>query len=200
MWHDGAVRNAVFAIVCLTLLFGCDEETTGDDAGWDSGLMVRLDSGPRDAARGDSGDERDSGGSDAGRDAARPDAGADVCAADEDNARSTLGCNGPLIGPTQNPDEIDGPCTPDGIDGPGTCVVPMSGIETWCAPDDTDPSVGLCVYICPDVSTYVSGGGCPSGSRCFNLGVDGSYCYRDCSRNRDCFTGEVCDADGTCVL
>jgi len=143
-------------------------------------VMVRPDSGRRDATAGADGGP------------------GDPCAATVDDSTSTVGCNGGLYGSTPRDGEIDGPCTPDGMDGPGTCAM-VPGVESWCAPDEVDPSTGTCVLFCPTVSTYVSTGSCPSGSRCFDL-TDVSICFRDCNGPSDCFAGETCDGDGSCAV
>jgi hypothetical protein len=161
------------ALLALTAA-GCDFEST-----------TRDDGGPRDAM----GPGRD-GGADAG--------GVDPCAADTEDPASTVGCNGPPPGAPE-PDTIDGTCTPDGETppGPGTCT-PTRGATPVCVPDVSVPGTGRCVYECPVSTTYVSTGGCPAGSRCFDLGGYGR-CYRDCRSDEDCAADETCDSEGSCT-
>jgi hypothetical protein len=68
-------------------------------------------------------------------------------------------------------------------------------------PDEVDPSAGTCAYLCPFSSSYVTTGGCPSGTRCFSYRteMDFGVCFRDCNSATDCATGETCDGEGSCV-
>ena len=122
----------------------------------------------------------------------------DPCASDSAGALAGVGCNGGLIGPTPSANEIGGGCTPDNADPPGagTCVA-SPGSQAVCLADEGE-TTGTCVYACPDAMTYVSTGGCPSGSRCFPV-QDLSLCFRDCTSSADCFTGETCDSEGSCL-
>ncbi|MGE0786030.1 MAG: hypothetical protein AB7S26_10105 [Sandaracinaceae bacterium] len=170
-------KNALLIVCCLAVgaLTGCD-----DGGGTDAGSG--MDSGARDG-----GARRDAGGGNT-----------DPCASDDDPATTSRGCNGPLYGSTSMANEIDGACTPDMVDGPGSCNAGPAGIDVYCAPDEVDPTMGTCLYFCPEAGTYVSTGGCPSGTRCFTL--DGfALCFRDCNTAADCFPGEECDGDGSCV-
>ena len=175
------MRATKLLVMCACLaLVGCDsEETTPADSG-----TPGTDSGPSGT---DSGP-----GTDAGP--------GDMCAAGTDDAISSLGCNGGVYGSTPMDNQIGGPCTPDGMDppGPGTCTAGSGAAMPLCVPDDADPSVGTCVWVCPSAGTYVSTGDCPTGSRCFNL-MDFSICFRDCNSAADCFAGEECDGEGSCV-
>jgi len=58
--------------------------------------------------------------------------------------------------------------------------------------------MATCVAVCPMADTYVSTGGCPTGSRCFTFS-DIAICFRDCNSASDCFPGEMCDGEGSCV-
>ncbi|MEC7522781.1 MAG: hypothetical protein VYE22_23025 [Myxococcota bacterium] len=180
--------GALCACALITAL-GCDGgETTPEDSGTtptpDSGtMMMETDSG--------TGGPRDSG--------TTPD---DSCAASPETATSTVGCNGGLYGSTQNADQLDGTCTPDGMDPPGagSCMASGGDSQPVCIPDEAMPSMGTCVYVCPpDTSSYITTGGCPSGSRCFTLRDDLAICFRDCNTASDCFDGEECDGEGSCV-
>jgi hypothetical protein len=124
----------------------------------------------------------------------------DPCLADQADAASTLGCNGPIIGVDEPADEFAGPCTPDdnpqsGVPLQGSCSNTLLG----CA---HQPGVleGICVQACLPAATYVSNGDCPSGSRCFTIDEDlgNAFCIPDCASGSDCLSGE-CDADGACV-
>jgi len=152
-----------------------------------------------------SGCDHEPGQPDAGgaRDAGAPrdgsvDAGEDSCASDTEDPASTVGCNGPPAGPPA-PDAIGGPCTPESASapGPGTCG-PAPGATPVCVPDETAPGAGRCVYECDVARTYVSTGGCPRGSRCFDLGGY-ARCYRDCRADEDCAPDETCDLEGSCT-
>jgi hypothetical protein len=153
----------------LMLASGCDGSTEVD-AGVDAG----MDAGavPMDA-----------GARDAGM--------VDRCAADT-NVGLTVGCNGPLIGPDEPANEFAGLCTGDN-EGPGTCS--FTGAICWAYPGQ----VGVCTRLCtPSEDTYVSTGGCPSGSRCFVIEEDFALCFPDCEEDADCST-DSCDSENTCV-
>ena len=155
----------------------------------------KASSGGSGGATGGSGGQSGSGGSTGGSGGATGGSAgtggsADTCAADETNAVSTLGCNGSMIG-AQADNAYGGKCTPDENDPQGSC----SDSSLVC--DYYDATlVGICVQECTPGATYVSTGGCPSGSRCFDFGTV-AYCYPDCSSGTDCGTG-VCDEDGAC--
>jgi len=133
-------------------------------------------------------------------DAGPVDAGPDPCVASADDAVSTVGCNGGLYGTRRMTDAIDGPCDPtgDGSAGAGSCTV-AAGSMPVCVPDATDPTMGTCSALCPVADTHVSKGGCPAGSRCIKGSGDVSICLRDCHMDTDCFEGETCNAEGSCV-
>ncbi len=115
---------------------------------------------------------------------------ADPCAADENSADTTVACNGPAIG-AQPDNAYGGKCTPDGSDGQGSCTDPTNICDSFEV-----ALGGICVVECTPGGTYVSTGGCPKGSRCFDFsGV--AYCYPDCGDETGCGTG-VCDGDGAC--
>lgn len=179
------MRKSQTIAVTFTLLLGitgCDDGGGTADAGTDAGTTPMMD-----------------GGTDAG--APGTDSGPpDPCAATMSNAISSLGCNGGVYGSTPMDDEIGGPCTPDGMDppGPSTCT-PVSGTQAACVPDEADPTTGTCLYFCPPSGSYVSTGDCPTGSRCFTLDTDFALCFRDCNSAADCFDGEECDGEGSCV-
>lgn len=181
------------AAVCALLLMGagCDDGTEEPtDAGTttpDSGTPSGSDAGPTSPDAGPG--ETDAGTS------------SDPCAASSDDPLSSLGCNGGVYGSTPMANEIGGDCTPDGMDppGPGSCATTAGEATPVCSPDEADPSTGTCIYVCPPAGTYVSTGGCPSGSRCFTLDAELAICFRDCNDADDCFEGEECDAEGSCV-
>ncbi|MEZ4226114.1 MAG: hypothetical protein R3B13_34530 [Polyangiaceae bacterium] len=116
--------------------------------------------------------------------------GSDPCAADDNNALTTVGCNGASIG-AQADNAYGGKCTPDANFGQGTCTDPTNICDAF---DET--LGGICVVECTSGGTYVSTGGCPAGSRCFDFGTV-AFCYPDCADENDCGTG-VCDSEGAC--
>jgi len=133
-------------------------------------------------------------GGDAGRDSgARRDAGvADSCEASEETAADTVGCNGAPPGPAAD-DAFGGRCMPSATEARGSCTDP----ESLCDGDETTAG-GICTVPCDASAMYVSNGGCPPGSRCFNLGGEG-WCYPDCNSDTDCAT-DFCDLDGSCYV
>lgn len=114
----------------------------------------------------------------------------DPCASDESSALSTVGCNGAKPG-AQPDDEYGGKCTPDANSDQGSC----KDANHICDYYDVNLG-GICVVECTPGATYVSTGGCPAGSRCFDFG-DIALCYPDCTGASDCGTG-VCDDEGAC--
>lgn len=124
---------------------------------------------------------------DTGRDIAMPDTGpADPCfaAAAGAAAAATLGCNGPVGGPTRDANEQGGACTMD------SCTEPMSD----CRAD------GFCQVGCNPGMAYTSTGGCPSGSRCFPIGMGAGLCFIDCNTAADCpIPGSTCDSEFSCI-
>ena len=147
----------------------------------------------------DAGVDTDGGASMTDAGSTRPDAGArdagatDDCAADDTDPAGTVGCNGGFISAAPMANAPFGTCTPDEANPSGTCADATS----FCLPG-ADPMVGVCVPTCELADTYVSTGGCPLGSRCFNLG-EGGVCFRDCDDTHACPAGEMCDAEGSCV-
>lgn len=130
----------------------------------------------------------------------RPDAGArdaggaaDDCLASTDNAAETVGCNGGFISTAPAANGPFGACTPDGMDGPGSCTDTAS----FCIVLGAGPE-GQCVPTCEIGADYVSTGGCPLGSRCFDLGGQG-ICFRDCDDTHACPAGQMCDGEGSCI-
>jgi hypothetical protein len=149
---------------------GRDGSTTGDAAAvTDTG--VRADSGT-----------------------SRPDAmtNSDRCAATDMNANSTVGCNGGFAMGTPAMNTPGGTCTGGGMAMPaGSC-----GANMQCSADMG--AMGICFAGCMPGSTYVSTGGCPTGSRCFDLMGNG-LCFLDCDATHACPNGMMCDGEGSCV-
>lgn len=124
------------------------------------------------------------------RDLGAPDLGSsDPCASED--ALSTVGCNGAPLGPFQPANEFGGRCDPSADVAQGSC----NSTSAICG--GNPGGVGLCVLPCDSAATYVSTGGCPSGSRCFLLS-GGSICFPDCTSGADCVTG-ACDDEGSCT-
>jgi hypothetical protein len=148
----------------LLLFAACDDDTRAD-----------TDSGLRDAGTLDTG------------------AAGDPCAADEE-PRSTVGCNGGILGAARAPNSFGGLCTPSAdpaTDPSGSCT--DANAVCWGGGGE-----GICVTLCePSAGTYVSTGGCPTGSRCFDL-VEAGLCFPDCNTGADCASGR-CDGEGSCV-
>jgi hypothetical protein len=156
-------------LVSLLAVSGCGESPSAD-AGVDAGM------GEGDA------------GFDAGRDAGpRPDS----CRASQEEAVSTVGCNGPVLGDDVPDNEFGGRCTKVEGDDAGTCT----GTDAYCFGADGERG-GICLQTCTPGSTYVSRGDCPSGSRCFDY-LEG-LCFPDCEGAADC-TSHACDGEGSCV-
>ncbi|MEQ8455884.1 MAG: hypothetical protein RLO52_13600 [Sandaracinaceae bacterium] len=177
--------SALCACVALTAV-GCDSAPTEPT---DSGTTPTTDSGTTPTADSGTTTPRDSGvPSD------------DSCAASQEMSTSTIGCNGGLYGSTQMANQIGGDCTPDGMDPPGAAGCMMAdGSQAFCVANEDDPSMGTCLYACPPASTYITTGGCPTGARCFTLDAELALCFRDCNSAADCFDGEECDGEGSCV-
>lgn len=115
----------------------------------------------------------------------------DACEATDTNAIDTVGCNGAVPGP-QADNAHGGNCTPSDASPQGSCTDPTH----FC--DGEAGGVGVCIAACtPSTLTYVSTGGCPTGSRCFDFGGE-AYCYTDCNSGTDCASG-ACDGEGSCV-
>ncbi len=175
---------------------GIDSGAGTDSAvGTDSSMVT--DSGPgTDSSVGtDSGGRPDTG---IGRDSGT----ADPCEAGDGDPSSTVGCNGGVYGSTSRGNEIGGACTLDGTATepvPGSCMAGPVGSMNFCTPEAEGASTGTCVYVCAAGGAYVSTGGCPAGSRCFSL-TDVAVCFRDCTSSADCFAGEMCDGEGSCVV
>jgi hypothetical protein len=158
--------------VALVLVSGCDEPLSSSDGGADASADA---GGDRDAGTRDSGTPRDE------------------CAAGQQEAASTAGCNGAILGPDRADNAFGGRCTlVDGNDA-GTCT----GADAYCYAFVAGDRAGICLQTCTAGATYVSTGGCPSGSRCFNLNnVD--LCFADCTEGADCSTHH-CDGEASCV-
>lgn len=177
-----ASRRSIRAFVGIALAAtlatsaGCGDDDAGDGP---------ADSGVGSDAADLGGSPRDSG--------PRPDTGspADPCSADEEGALDTVGCNGAPLGASVAANAFAGGCTADDTDQ-GSCAT----AGDVC---DAVDSGGLCVRPCVSGGTYVSTGGCPMGSRCFDFGTDeGAFCYPDCATDADCVHG-VCDEEGACI-
>lgn len=181
---------ALFATLSLAALGACSppamtggDATTGTDASTGGDAMTGGDARPADA-RGEGGTS------------------SDPCSATEDNATSTLGCNGGFASGAYAANAPGGACTvmmdAEGNLGPGTCTT----ANAYCVPANDGDRMGVCVIDCTEMAgtTYVSNGGCPRGFRCFNFGTEGgASCYRDCNGANACPSGEMCDEDGSCV-
>ncbi len=173
------MRNTLILSACVLALVACDNGGSGTP---DSGSSSTPDSG--------SSTTPDSGSS------TTPDSGSstDSCQASNSNAMSTVGCNGGVLGPSQAANDFGGLCTAGAdpmTDPAGTCTN-TNGI---CAGDAGQQ--GLCLTTCTPGADYVSTGGCPTGSRCFDLGTSGGICFPDCNSGSDCATG-ACDSEGSC--
>jgi hypothetical protein len=128
----------------------------------------------------------------------------DECVASPEDAAATVGCNGPELGGRIHTNDFGSVCTPGGADHPrGSCRHP----DDICFATLEDQ--GICLRQCPDrcfldtdtaagCDDYVYGGGCPSGSRCFQLALDLNLCFPDCTSQASCTT-HVCDEDGACA-
>lgn len=106
------------------------------------------------------------------------------------------GCNGEPPGPACN-GEYAGVCTQtergDSCNQPWLSCVGVLGSEVG------DP--GMCFQGCPDdvpgEGPFTSTGGCPAGSRCFDLGYF-SVCFADCTSDADCASFN-CTEEGVCA-
>lgn len=163
---------------CALALAACEgnRPMTGTDAGG------RVDSG--------------SSGTDSGT--PRPDSGGsgDDCEASGDDAISTVGCNGGVLGAARTANDFGGLCTVGDDTNPAGSCTNTNGV-CWGAPGGQ----GICVTTCtPTAANYVSTGGCPTGSRCFDLtdAVGVALCFPDCNSASDC-ASDNCDGEGSCV-
>lgn len=170
------MRRTSLMAACLLVLVACEGgRTTEADAGEDAGTGGGMDSGTP-----------------------RPDGGGsgDVCAATDGNPTSTVGCNGGILGAARAPNGFAGLCTVgDDTNPAGSCTNP-NGV-CWGAAGGQ----GICLTTCtPSGSTYISTGGCPTGSRCFDLtdAIGVALCFPDCSSASDCASNS-CDGEGSCV-
>ncbi len=120
----------------------------------------------------------------------------DPCATD-DNAISTVGCNGGFLASEPAPNTTGGTCiqSEDEEDLQGSCA----SEESFCAGDLLEAE-GVCFTACTPASTYVSTSGCPTGFRCFSLNFEYAICFRDCDATHPCPTGMECDVEGSCVM
>lgn len=182
--------NKFFLLATLTALLGLTG-CKGDDASATTDMGVSTDLG----TGGDTG-VRDLGARDA-----TVDAGSDPCVADSESASDTIGCNGTILGPSVPDNAFGGRCTiVDPEDATGTCTEP----DNFCFVA-VDGMPGYCSKECPrpEGTAYVSTGGCPSGSRCFELQTTDpiGQCFVDCEVQEDCLSvgeGYWCDSDGSC--
>ncbi|MEM9190219.1 MAG: hypothetical protein AAGF12_13625 [Myxococcota bacterium] len=117
--------------------------------------------------------------------------GADPCAADVENARCTVCCNG-AVSPVAEYDEFGGHCEKFEFDGQGTCW----SAELGCVGDH--PTNGICAFRCPLSSTFASTGDCPLGSRCIDIDT-GPVCLKSCFAEADCGDFLDCGPQGFCV-
>lgn len=147
-----------------------------------------------DAARGDAATSNPDS-STTNRDASSGSDGAmssDRCATDMASASSTVGCNGGFRNGMPAMNTPGGTCTGGGMAMPqGSC-----GANMECSADMG--MMGFCFQNCMPGATYVSTGGCPTGSRCFDLGGPGA-CFIDCDAMHPCPNGLMCDNEGSCV-
>jgi hypothetical protein len=166
------------------------------------GAILLAACGPA-ASNGDGGNTTDvrTGGSDAGADSGSRDSGPvnnDPCARDQMSSASGVGCNGGFVMGEPAANAIGGTCVPAAdpqMNPRGSCTA-MDGI---CAPDMMGAMTGRCIAPCTPGATYVSTGMCPSGFRCFDLGMGNGACFRDCNNAHACPMGMMCDGEGSCV-
>lgn len=112
------------------------------------------------------------------------DAGTTLDSCATDNPLTTLDCNGGVV-------------TAASSNAPGgTCAMTTTARGSCFNADAVCDS--LCLLPCTPGGTYVSTGGCASGSRCFNLGGGEAFCYPICRDDGDCAVGE-CDPNGACI-
>lgn len=168
------------SLALVAVLAACGTPAMNNDAG-------------SDAARGDGSSSSSEAGTN--RDASSGNDGSsssDRCAATMAMASSTVGCNGGFVMGTPAMNTPGGTCTGGGMAMPqGSC-----GANMECSADTG--MMGICFQACMPGSTYVSTGGCPSGSRCFDLGGGGA-CFIDCDMAHPCPNGMMCDGEGSCV-
>ncbi len=172
------MKKVLMMGACALALAACEgnRPMTGTDAGG------RVDSG--------------SSGTDSGT--PRPDSGGsgDDCEASGDDAISTVGCNGGVLGAARTANDFGGLCTVGDDTNPAGSCTNTNGV-CWGAPGGQ----GICVTTCtPTAANYVSTGGCPTGSRCFDLtdAVGVALCFPDCNSASDC-ASDNCDGEGSCV-
>ena len=62
-------------------------------------------------------------------------------------------------------------------------------------------TLGLCLKSCTPSDSYVSNGGCPTGSRCFTFDKANNFavCMPDCKNGTQCSSGS-CTLDGACSI
>lgn len=133
-----------------------------------------------------------------GSDAARADSGGmmnnDRCAAEQAMAAAGVGCNGGFVTMEPAANAVGGTCMVDAMNEQGSCTDPTA----FCVPSAMGSMTGRCGRECTPGGTYVSTGGCPTGFRCFDLGMGGA-CFRDCNAAHMCPMGMMCDNEGSCV-
>lgn len=171
----------VLSLLAVAAMVGCNSPRTTDTGitTTDTGVTVVEDSGVR-------------------RDApSRVDAftmSSDICSAAQANATSTVGCNGGFASATPAANSFGGTCTGGGEAMPaGSCT----GTNAICGAAAAMP--GFCLAACTPGATYITTGGCPTGSRCFDLQANGGVCFQDCDATHACPTGQMCDPEGSCV-
>jgi len=106
------------------------------------------------------------------------------------------GCNGEPPGPECN-GELGGLCTiterGDSCNQPWLSCVGVIGAEAG--------DLGMCFQQCPDdvpgEGPFTSTGGCPAGTRCFDLSYY-SVCFVDCTGPADCASNN-CTEEGVCA-
>ncbi|MCZ7685642.1 MAG: metal-dependent hydrolase [Sandaracinaceae bacterium] len=140
------MKKVLMMGACALALAACEgnRPMTGTDAGG------RVDSG--------------SSGTDSGT--PRPDGGGsgDDCEASGDDAVSTVGCNGGVLGAARTANDFGGLCTVGDDTNPAGSCTNTNGV-CW----GVEGGQGICVTTCtPSAANYVSTGGCPTGSRCFD--------------------------------
>jgi hypothetical protein len=177
---------SLVVVVLVMVACGGSRRSVGTDAG----SITVVDSGVRVDAGGGGG--VDSGGGTGDR-CATNGMGAEALA--------NLGCNGGFASGTPAANADYGTCTvaADPMTNPaGSCA----SANAACVPDAEGSTTGICRTFCPVAATYISTGGCPTGSRCFTLtddtGETFGLCFRDCDASHACPTGMTCDAEGSC--